>query len=227
MQLTNSDEVAKERLSAILSDKLLRFNPYSVSDEALLDSLGRGYWRPLPSLTQMVIFHFQDIQLTHTNNAAYYGLFFNVGNDPDSRHYSIGTFTRPMTHPVSNQQVWMTINGKHLTPATINRLTNRDVFVSHAINCRKISDKTYLSYRMHLMPKSPHAQAKMIRESMIISKLTMLEEVMQYPTHPDYLAYTGLSFDFRTPILSAIANIRQFPNSTPPSIHQISQKLNP
>ena len=223
MQLTNSDEVAKERLSAILSDKLLWFNPYSVSDEALLDSLERGYWRPLPSLTQMVILHFHDIQLTHTNNATYYGLFFNVGNDPDSRHYSIGTFTRPLIHLVSNQPVWMTINGKHLRPSTIDKLSNKDVFVSNAINCRKISGKIYPSYRMYLMPKSTRARAKMIRESMVISKLTMLEECMNHPTHPDYLAYTGLSFDFRTPILSAIANIRQFPNSTPPSVHHISQ----
>lgn len=223
MQLTNPDEAAKDRLSAILSDKLLRFNPYRVADEVLLESVKRGYWRPLPSITQMVLFHFHDIQLTNTNNAAYYGLFFNVGNDTENHHYSIGTFTRPMTHLVSNQPIWMTLNGKHLTPSTIDKLTNKDVFVSHAINCRKISGKTYPSYRMNLMPKSTRAQAAMIRKSMIISKLTMLEEIMNNPTHPDYLAYTGQNFDFRTPILSAIAQIRQYPNSAPPTIHHISK----
>lgn len=198
----------------------MRFNPYRVSDDALLKCAGRGYWQSWPSITQMVIFHFHDLRLVHTEKP-YYGLFFKVGNLADDFHFGFYTYSHAMTHIVSKRQIWMTLNGRHVTPSTIERLINRDVFVSHAINCNKGIWKIRPSYRMHLLYGSVSKQATIIRQAIVESKISMLEEVMNYPSHPDYLAYTGKSFDYRTPILSAIAHIRQFPNATPPTIHSL------
>ncbi len=160
----------------------------------------------------MLIFHFQDIQLVR-EKGTYYGLSFKVGKAPETYHYSINTFSSPLTHLVSKRPVWMTLNDKHITPSTIKRLINRDVFVSHAVNCSKISGKIVPSYRMYLLSGAVSRQAAAIREGMIRSKISMLEEIMTYPSHPDLLAYTGHGFDFRPPILAAIDTIRRFPDT--------------
>lgn len=216
MEVTNCDDVAKERLQLILSDKLLRFNPYRVTDETLVECAYRGQWLPWPSITQMLIFHFKDIKLVHEGET-YYALFFKVGNASETYHYSVNTFSRPLTHLVSKQPVWMTLNNRHITPSSIEKLVNRDIFVSHALNCRKASGKLMPSYRMHLLSGSVSRRAAVIRQSMLQAKIAMLEEIMNYPSHPDLLAYTGNTFDYRTPILSAIEAIRQYPNVLPPS----------
>lgn len=220
MELTKCDDIAKERLNMILANNILRFNPYRVTDDALIQCVERGYWQTWPSITQMMILHFQDIRLVHAE-AIYYGLFFKVGNTSETFHFGINTFSRPMTHLVTKQPVWMTLNGKHVTPSTIDKLVNRDVFVSHAINCRKPSGKLIPSYRMCLLYGSEHKRASIIRQSMIASKIAMLEEVMQYPSHPYYLGYTGNSFDYRTPIVSAIEQIRKYPDAMPPDAHPL------
>lgn len=220
MELTNCDDIVKERLDLILSDKLLRFNPFRVGDQALIECVDRGYWLAWPSVTQMLKFHFQDIKIVN-GDKEYYGLFFKVGNVSEPYHYSINTFSRPMTHLVSKQPVWMTLNARHITPSTIEKLINREVFVSHAINCRRISGKIVPSYRMWLLSGAVSKRANVIRQSMIQSKIAMLEEIMKYPSHPDFLAYSGNSFDYKTPILSAIETIRNFPNSITPSSHPL------
>lgn len=214
LELTNCDDVAMERLKLILSDKLLRFNPYRVGDEALLECASRGHWLTWPSITQMWIFHFQDIKLVHEEER-YDALFFKIGNYPETYHYGINTFSCSMTHLVSKRRVWMTLNNRHITPSTVEKLVNRDVFVSHSINCRKPSGKIFPSYRMHLLSGSVSRRADVIRRSMIQAKIAMLEEMMNYPAHPDLLAYTGKTLDLHTPILSAIEAIRQYPNASP------------
>lgn len=211
MLLIDSDSIAKERLERILSDKLLRFNPYSVDDTTLLGCANRGTWLPWPSITQMVIFHFHEIRYI-PKGITYEGLFFNIGNSSELYHYGTGTFSQPMLHLASRQHVWMLLNGKHLTPSLLKRLERKKVFVSHALRCRTIYGKSYPSYRMNILSGSTHRQASTIRKVMIQSKITMLEEVLNHPSHPEYLAYSGHTFDYRSPILSAISNIRQYPD---------------
>lgn len=125
MLLTSSDTVAKERLECILSHKLLRFNPYSVDDNTLLECAYRGLWLPWSSITQMVVFHFHEIMYV-PKGITYEGLFFNVGNSSEIHHYGTGTFSQPMVHLVSNQHVWMLLNGKHLTPSLLERLEHKE-----------------------------------------------------------------------------------------------------
>ncbi len=220
MELTDCDSIAKERLELILSNRLLRFNPYRVSDDELVACAKRGYWLKWPSITQMLIFHFQEIKIVH-NTQTYYGLFFKVGQKSEAVHYGIYSFSRPMTHLVSLKPIWMTLNGKRVIPSNIDKLVNREVFVSHTINCRRLSGKLMQSYQLHLLPKNENRWAGIIRKSMMQSKIAMLEEVLEYPSHPDYLAYTGKSFDFRTPIINAIEKIRKYPDALLPSTHHL------
>ena len=209
MQLTYSDQEAQERLDRILSDKLLLFNPYRVSDAELVECAYRGYWLPWPSLTQMVVFHFQDVRYIPKGDT-YEAVFFRVGNSPNEYSHRVGRFTYPMLHIVSKEQIWMTLNGRHLTPSLINRLEHKDIFVSHALQCH-LCQRVNPSYRMNILSGSVNRKASVIRKSMISSKIAMLEEVMKFPSHPYYLAYGGQTFDYQTPIRHMIDKISLYP----------------
>lgn len=74
-----SVDEARERLEAILADKVLRFNPYRVSDEELVACAERGRWRPFPALTQMVVFHFLDIRAVKTHHV-FDAIFYRIGD---------------------------------------------------------------------------------------------------------------------------------------------------
>lgn len=218
---TTTEEVARQRLEAILSDKLLWFNPYRVADRALIDCAERGRWSPFPAITQMMVFHFHQIQTAPAQNgiAAYDAVSFHIGNTDTVHHFGLKSLTHPFTHMVSRQPVWNLLNGQHLVESNIRRIQRKDIFVSHAINCVRVNNGTRQAYRMHRLSGSDAQQATTLRESMYTAKLTMLEEILQYPIHPDYLGNPCLSFDYTTPLRQAIAAIQRFPDATPPTTH--------
>lgn len=74
-----SVDEARERLEAILADKVLRFNPYRVGNEELVACAERGRWRPFPALTQMVVFHFLDIRTVKTHHV-FDAIFYRIGD---------------------------------------------------------------------------------------------------------------------------------------------------
>lgn len=103
-----------ERLNVILSDKVMRFNPYSVSDSVLLECAERGYILPPPSFTQMAVFHFQDIQKVE-RNFSYEAIFFTIGSSPVRYHLAIGSLIHSFTHHHTLRPTHVKIGGKNLT----------------------------------------------------------------------------------------------------------------
>ena len=95
---------AHERLNAILSDKVMRFNPYLVDDEALLECAERGHWLDFPSLTQMVVFHFHKIREVKSR-FTYDTIDFNIGQKKETLSLPLGQITRPMAHHYSRCQI--------------------------------------------------------------------------------------------------------------------------
>lgn len=220
---TDSDD-ARERLDAILSDRLLWFNPYRVADRPLIECAERGRCSPFPSLTQMLVFHFHDIQAVTGRQgiSAYSGIFFHIGDSGKEHHFGVGSLSHPMTHMVTRKPVWTLINGRHMVSSSIHTLERKDVFISHAINCDRPQGGTRQAYRMHRLPANEAKRADVIRRRMCEAKIAMLEEVLRYAAHPDYLANPSPPFDYATPILRAMESIRRFPYSAPPAIHVIS-----
>lgn len=219
---TASSEEAQERLDMILSDKLLWFNPYRVADRPLLDCAERGYWLPFPSITQMLVFHFADIRPVakwDDPSRTYEGISFRIGNSEDECYISTSSLIHPMTHIVNRGPVWTLINGRHLVQSNIKRLENRDYFVSHALKCINGYNNYGKVYNMSLLTGSEAKRATIIRESMFESKIRMLQQVLHYPIHPDFLGNACYDFDYRTPLLTAIENIKRFPANIPPAMH--------
>lgn len=200
------------RLEAILADKVLRFNPYRVDDDALVACAERGRWRPFPALTQMVVFHFLDIRQVKTQYD-FDAIFYRVGDSADEHYFPLGTLIYAIAHHTSKKQERVQINGKNITRSTVANLQNRSFFVSHAIpGCRYLAP-TMLAYKMCRLRGNVAAQADIIRQQMCRSKVAMLEEVLKYPARPCYLGYRGAEVDYTSPIRAAIQSIARYPQS--------------
>lgn len=223
MANTITDEEARKRLDAILSDRLLRFNPYRVADRDLLDCAERGRWSLFPSVTQMIVFHFHDIRRVPQaagGKAWYYeAIFFHIGDLCEEHYFSLQSITRPMTNIITRRPEWTLVNGRHIVPSNIRKLVGKSVFVSHALNCERLQGGFRQAYRMHLLHGSEAKRADIVRRAMCEAKQTMLQEVLNYPCHPDYLGKLIDSFDYETPIKFALETIRNYPSAAPPAPH--------
>lgn len=226
MAISFTDDEARCRLDAILHDRLLRFNPYRVSDKELLDCAERGRWSPFPSITQMMVFHFHDIRSVRRTRCGEYdydAIFFHIGNSCEEYHFSLMSLTRPMTNTITRKPEWTLVNGRHLVASNIRRLVGRSAFVSHGIKCERMGGSYRQAYRMHLLLGPESRRADIVRRAMCDAKLAMLQEVLLYPYHPDYLGKEVVSFDYVTPIRQAIENIRNYPSAIVPANHSGNQ----
>ncbi|MCM1489562.1 MAG: hypothetical protein NC095_01860 [Muribaculum sp.] len=209
--LTSPSEV-QARLNAILGDKVLRFNPYSVDDKTLLACVERAVWLPWPSLTQMVTFHFHDIR-TIDWRIPYQAIFFHIGNDSHEQHLSLNSLTNRFTYTATLRQVHVTINGRVLTnEKMVERMQHKDYFISHALPSRSESGESRPAYRMFRLKGNDNQKAELIRQQMLESKITMLNEILAHPYTPCYLHCSRNLIDYSTPILAAIDTIRNFPD---------------
>lgn len=200
----------KARLDAILGDKLLRFNPYLVDDDALLACAERGQWRPWPSLTQMVVFHFHDIRKLEWKHS-YEAIFFHIGNDSREMHLSMNSLTKKVTYDATMQQIHVLINDRPLTNAKmVERMVGKDYFVSHALPARTEAGQSRAAYRMYRLRGDEREQAALIREKMIESKIAMLREILAHPYAEQYLRCSRNFIEYTTPIEAAITAIRHF-----------------
>lgn len=211
--LMGRPDVAAQRLEAILTDKVLRFNPYSVSDEELLACAGRGWWRPFPALTQMVIFHFLDIRDVPTRGKhTFEAIFYRMGDSEREYCIPLSYFTHTVSHHSSKHPHRSQMNGRNISPSVVPKMVNRTYFVSHAIVGHGKVGQLKLAYRMQQLRGSVSAQADAIRQQMMRSKTAMLEEVLNYPESPVYLGYKGPEFDHAPLIQAAMATFSTYPN---------------
>lgn len=201
-----------ERLEKILSDKVMRFNPYLVDDRTLLESASRGRVLPLPSLTQMVIFHFLDIRKV-CKSFTYEAIFYRIGNSPETHHISISALTSSLTHYFTKRPAHSRFNTRNITNFSIvEKMQNRSFFVSNFILGTRGLEKLTIGYRFHRLKGNEQAQAKLIRHSMCDAKIEMLNEVLTYPWSECHLKMAPDSFDYRPPLLRAIEIIKIFPS---------------
>lgn len=206
--LTSQGQVS-ERLRAILGDKVMRFDPYSVDDETLLACVGRATWQPFPALTQMVAFHFHDIRRVNWVHP-YDAIHLHIGDNPNEIHIPIWALSDKLTYNATLRQTHVTVNGKPVTnPCMVESLQNKSYFVSHALMCTGHGGKIVPAYRMFRLYGTSQRKATMIRERMMEAKITILNEILSYPYSPDYLQCKRNLIDYSTPIESYISEIKR------------------
>lgn len=131
--LLQSPDDVRARLHAILSDKVMRFNPYAVDDQTLIDCAGRATWQALPALTQMVIFHFKELCMIRWKHD-YEGAFFTIGDSDELLHVSMSSLTDRLTYSATRSQVHVMVDDKPLTNRRmVERMLGKDYIVTHAL----------------------------------------------------------------------------------------------
>lgn len=209
--LTSEVEVWR-RLAAILGDKVMRFNPYSVDDDTLLASVERAVWQPWPALTQMVVFHFTGIRRVEWRHP-YEAVFFRIGEDPRETHLPLSALTEGLTYTATRGRLHTTLDGQPLTNAGMaERLCGRDCFVSHALPAERGNGRKAPAYRMYRLAGDKQDRARKIRERMLASKALMLGEILAHPHCADYLQCSRDFVGYAAAINEALASIREFPD---------------
>ncbi len=202
------------RLNAILGDKVLRFNPYSVDDKTLLECVERARWLSWPALTQMVVIHFHDIRQVEWK-CPYDAMFFHIGNDPSELHLSIKALTDKLTYIANLKQIHVTIGGLMLTNHKMaERMQGKDYFVSHSLPARTPDYKFRPAYQLHRLKGNDSQLAEIVRKTMIEAKVAMLEEILAHPYCHHYLRCSRDFVDYTTPISEAIHTILHFPQTS-------------
>ena len=195
----------EERLRAILEDRVMRFDPFAVDDEALVQCAVRGYWRSCSALTQMLVFHFHEIR-KEQGIVPYDVMYFHIGDQEEEIGITVKDLTWDSAHHFTKKRVHSKVNGRNIIPSNIETLQHKTVFVSHAIISTRGIDKTLCAYRMHVLKGDIRHQAATIRKAMLAARIEMLSEVLAHPASPHYLGTTP-TFDYRRPLNEAIARL--------------------
>lgn len=201
----------EERLERILSDKIMRFNPYMVDDQTLLDCAARGKMQPLPSLTQMLIVHFLDIKYVR-RNFIYEAIFYRIGNCPEIFHTSLSSLVCSFSHYFHKGPVHSKFNSSNLTnDSMVEKMQNRSFFVSNVILGTRNYQTLGIGYRFNRLKGNEHSQAECIRRSMCNAKIEMLNEVIKYPWSDCLLKTSSNTPDYSPILLRAIDIVKDFP----------------
>lgn len=209
--LLKSPEEVWKRLRAILGNKILRFNPYGVNDDTLLSCVERAVWQPWPALTQMVVFHFRDIRKM-VWKCPYEAIFFHVGECEHETKLPLSFLTDRVTYIATRRQMHVTVDGRPITnDSMVERLCGKDYFISHALRAEMPNGKKALAYRMFRLKGSDHDKAEKIRQSMMESKVIMLQEILAHPHCTEYLQCSRDFIDYVGSIRHALDIISNFP----------------
>lgn len=207
----NDLEYSRQRLDRIMGSARLRFNPYRVSDERLLEIVDAGYWGDEYDLTQILTMTFT--RLREVNDSRKFdGIYMRIGLQEEEVFIPTGTFTHGVTANDTVRNERSRIGKKSIRNENdVASLVGKRVFVSHVIRGVNMFGAPKCAYRMRRLSGKPAKDAELIRHAIIESKIEMLERVLSYPESPDYLSCRKNLFDYESRILRAISLIRQFP----------------
>lgn len=203
------------RLRMFLNDKLLRFNPYLIENEKLLEGIGKMRWRGMYSLTQMVILKFLDVQRLTDSEFSQEKVIYTIGDSAEEITEHMSAFTCKRTAADSLQQIRSTINNRPITQTCqIHSLIGKRIFVSRNVITVKPGGGFGKAMRMHRLKGNPEEDAAIIREAAVAAKLEMLERLLAYPHANIYLGgEPSAPADIRTPIRALMTEIAAFPKA--------------
>lgn len=212
----NNPEHSQKALDAILSSRILIFNPYRVSDSELLEIVENASWGGEYDLTQAVVMTFTRLRQVGSEGD-FDGIYFRLGKNANEAFLPASWIYYGVT---SNDTCRKTrhICGKRIlrNEKDIRWLVGKRVFISHFIKGYNISRGTRVAYRMHRLYGNKEQDAKTIREAMCAAKIEMLERVIAYPYSMDYLYCSRNFFEYEPRIRRAIDIISHYSDITPP-----------
>ncbi len=212
----NDPEYSRGRLAGILGRRRLTFNPYSVSDDRLLEIASSTGWGNELDIVQIAIMHFTRLRETG-DSSLFDGIFMQLGDSPEEVFIPKNALTFGVTANDTIRLERSLIGKKPIrNDKDVEALAGKRVFVSRIIRGVNKFGTPKAAYRMHRLTGKGSRDAKVIREAMCAAKIEMLERILQYPQSPDYLSCDKGLIDYESVIRRAIDVIRHFPDLTVP-----------
>lgn len=207
----NNLEYSRHRLNRIMSRRRLSFNPYTASDERLIEISRSSGWGNLWDITEIVT-----IRFTRLREVADYrefdGIYMTVAKAEDEIFIPLAALTIPITANDSLRQERTKVGNRPVRNAEdVKKLVGHSYFVSRIIRGVNIFGSGKSAYQLHKLKGDIKKDAKIIREAMCEAKIEMLKRLLTYPEAPNTLSCTRGFFDYETRIRQAIELIHRFP----------------
>lgn len=219
LQPKNDIEYSRKRLDAIMSRKRLKFNPYTVSDEKLLEMVYSIGWGNLFDITEMVIVNFTRLRKVN-DYRKFDGIYMTIGTTSEEIFISSGALKNPITayDTIKPERSWI---GK--SPIRnindIEKLVGKRYFVSRIVRGYDIRGNGASAYKMNRLVGKTGKDAATIRQAMINAKIEMLKRILANPHSPGFLDCDKGLFDYESRINQAINLISHY--------HEIQAPINP
>lgn len=212
----NDLEHSRQQLDGILSSRRLIFNPYTVSDQRLLQIVEHAGWGGRYDLVEAVVMTFTRLRPVK-GPREFDGIFVKVGLDDNEAFIHASTFIYGTTADDCRHRERSTIgklkisNEKH-----VESLVGKRVFVSRIIHGRNLRENYCPAYRMTRLSGNEKRDAAAIRQAMCHAKIEMLRRILDYPDCDRYLNCAPDFFDYKSRILRAISIIESYSRTTIP-----------
>lgn len=206
----NDLENSRRRLDLIMGCRRLSFNPYSVSDERLLDIVASAGWGGAYDITQVVMLRFTRMQ-SILKSSKQDGVFMKVGRSEEEVFLPAWRLKYGITASDTLHREYTMLGKRAIrNEFDINILEGKTVFVSHTIRGYSGIGNNNVALRMHRLKGKPSHDAALIRQSMCDAKIIMLNRILEHPECEHYLDCKPDLFDFQSRIRRAIELISHF-----------------
>lgn len=203
-------EYSLQRLNRIMGRRRLSFNPYTVSDERLMEIVETTGWGNEYDIVQIVKVYFTRLREVK-DVSRFDGIYMRVGNSSDEVFLSAWQLKYGVTaSDTLNRERSML--GKRIirNDDDVEWLVGKTAFVSHTIPGHLPDGKERVAYRMHRLKGDLVKDAATVRHAMCEAKVYMLRRILEHPESYNYLDCNPGFFDYRSRIELAIKLIENF-----------------
>lgn len=206
----NDLQNSRQRLERILSSRRLIFNPYTVSDQRLMEIVSKAGWGNEDDIVEAVVMTFTRLR-TVPDVRGFDGVYAKIGQCQDETFIHAGTYTNGITAFDSLTKERSMIGKLRITNVShVASLVGKRVFVSRIIRGRDPYCNYRPAYRMTRLTGNLARDAAAVRNAMCEAKIEMLLRVLAYPECSHYLNCSHDFFDYKIRILRAISVIEGY-----------------
>lgn len=217
MNPRNDLQHSRQRLDSILSSPRLTFNPYTVSDNRLLQIVANADWGGEYDIVEAVVLTFTRLRPVN-NPRKFDGIYVSLGNKPGESFISTSSLIYGATALDSLQPERNTIGNRRITnPDHVAALVGKRVFVSRIIRGRNPAGVIHPVYKMTRLKGDVTKDAATIRTAMCQAKIEMLQRILDHPDCDFHLNCSRNFFDYQPRIQRAIRIIESWSNLIPPA----------
>lgn len=214
----NDIDYSRRRLDIIMGRRRLGFNPYTVTDERLMEIVDTTDWGNENDIVQIVKVHFTRLRQV-TDSRQFDGIYMQVGHPPAEAFLHTNIFKHGIVANDTLHREYTYAGSRRIRKEEdIEWLVGKTFFISRVIRGCDIKGYPRVAYRLHRLYGDTARDAAIVRTAMCRAKIEMLERIRDYPECRDYLDCNRNVFDFYwMRINQALEFVKHFPDTQIPT----------